>query len=75
MLIDILCELNKLNKKFQYDLEDITSIKSGLEVCVSVLCRLFLCGIWPTFGKTIKNLGKFFKKSVSLMRLFFARED
>jgi hypothetical protein len=50
MLVDVLCELNKSNKKFQYDLVDITSIGSGLEVCVSVLRRLFLCETGPTFG-------------------------
>jgi hypothetical protein len=64
-----------LNKKFQYDLVDITSIGSGLEVCVSVLRRLFLCGTWPTFGRAAKNLGKFLRENVPDMRLLFARED
>ena len=59
MLVDVLCKLNKLNKKFQYDLVDITSIGSGLEVCVSILRRLFLCGTGPTFGRVAKNLGNF----------------
>ena len=75
MLVDVLCELNKLNKKFQYDLVDITSIGLGLEVCVSVLRRLFLCGTWPTFGRDAKNLGNFLRENVPNMRLLFARKD
>ena len=47
MLVYVLCEPNKLMKKFQYDLMDITSIGSELEVCISVLRKLFLCGTWP----------------------------
>lgn len=51
LLVDVLCELNKLNKKFQYDLVDITAIGSSLEICTSVLRRHFLCGPGPNFAR------------------------
>ena len=75
MLVDVLCELNKLNKKFQYDLVDIISIGSWLEVCMWILRRLFLCDTWPTFGRVAKNLGKFLREIVPDISLLFARED
>lgn len=75
LLVDVLCELNKLNKKFQYDLVDITAIGSSLEICTSVLRRHFLCGLGPNFARLSKHLGKFLRESTPHMRLVFVQED
>jgi hypothetical protein len=61
LLADILVELNKLNKKFQYDHVDITSIASSIDVTISLLRRQYL-GI--NFGRTSRFLGKFLREAV-----------
>ncbi len=42
MLADILSELNKVNRKFQFDLVDITSIASTIDVTISLFRRHYL---------------------------------
>jgi hypothetical protein len=61
LLADILIELNKLNKKFQYDHDDITSIASSIDVTISLLRRQYL-GV--NFGRTSRFLGKFLREAV-----------
>ena len=57
----MLFELNKLNRKFQFDLVDITSIASTTDVTIHLLQRHYL-GV--NFGTTTKHLGIFLRNVV-----------
>jgi hypothetical protein len=61
MLADILSELNKVNHKFQFDLVDITSIASTIDVTISLFRRHYLD---VSFGLTTKHLEKFLREVV-----------
>ena len=61
LLVDVLLELNKLNRKFQFDLVDITSIASTIDVTINLLRRNYL-GV--SFGTTTKHLGIFLRNVV-----------
>ena len=57
MLVDVLGELNKLNKTFQEENVDITTIGLALEVTISTLSRWFLRK--ETFAEGTTYLSKF----------------
>ena len=61
LLADVLNELNKLNRKFQFDIVDITSIASTIDVTINLLRRHYL-GVG--FGTTTKHLGLFLRNVV-----------
>ena len=61
LIADILVELNKLNRKFQCDHVDITSIASTVDVTITLLGRQYLIG---EFGRTSKYFGKFLQDVV-----------
>jgi hypothetical protein len=50
LVIDVLVELNKLKKKIQYDMADISTIEYILNASISFLKRHFLCSPNPNFG-------------------------
>ena len=54
MLAEVLLELKELNRKFQFDLVDITSIASTIDVTINFFMEtLFGCEFWhnnQTFG-------------------------
>ena len=52
----MLLELNRLNRKFQFDLGDITSIAYIIDVTINLLRRHHLS---VSFGTTTKHLGIF----------------
>ena len=56
MLAEVLLELKELNRKFQFDLVDITSIASTIDVTINFLWKHYL-GV--SFGTTTKHLGIF----------------
>ena len=53
LLADVLLELNKLNRKFHFELVDITSIASTIDVIINLLRRHYL-GV--SFDITTKQL-------------------
>ena len=53
--------MNKVNRKFRFDLVDITSIASTIDVTISLFRRHYL-GV--SFGLTTKHLGKFLREVV-----------
>ena len=61
LIPDVLVELNKLNRKFQCDHVDITSIASTVDVIITLLRRQYLIG---EFRRTSKYLGKFLQDVV-----------
>lgn len=61
MLADVLGELNKLNKTFQEENVDITTIGLALEVTISTLSRWFLRK--ETFAEGTTYLSKFLSDS------------
>jgi hypothetical protein len=60
-VIDVLKELNKLNKKFKFDMVDISAIGSTLDAFISIWKEIFdvaLVQIWSitkTFGTIFIN--------------------
>ena len=63
LLVDVLHELNKLNINFQYDMVDVTNMSATINITILILSCHFLSRNGPMFGRTSKNLGKFFKNS------------
>ena len=61
MLADIMCELNKLNKKFQEEYVDVTSLGGAIYVTINTLKRCFLRS--DTFAKGTSYLSKFLDAS------------
>ena len=57
LLADVLLELNKLNRKFQFDFVDIISIASTIDVTINLLWKHYLD---VSFGTTTKHLRIFF---------------
>ena len=45
LLVDVLQKLNKLNIKFQYDMVDITTISTTIDIIVSILSSHFNPGM------------------------------
>ena len=61
MLADIMCELNKLNKKFQEEYVDVTSLGAAIDVTINTLKRWFLRS--DTFADGTSYLSKFLDAS------------
>ncbi len=59
LVVDVLVELNKLKKKIQYDMADISTIGCTLNASISFLKRHFLCSPNPNFGQSTKHLKPF----------------
>jgi hypothetical protein len=57
----VLIELNKFNRKFHFDLVDITSIAYTIDVTINLLQRHYL---GMNFGTTTKHLGIFLRNVV-----------
>jgi hypothetical protein len=57
-MIDILMELNKLNKKIQFNMVDISTIECTLDASISTFV------VWPQFKcwSVTKHLGPFLSK-------------
>ena len=68
LIANILVELNKLNRKFQCDHVDITSIASIVDVTITLLRRQYLIG---EFGRTSKYLGKFLQDVVPIGQVLY----
>ena len=64
----MLLELNKLNRKFQFDLVDIISIASTIDVTISLLWRYYL-GV--SFGTTTKQLGIFLRNVLPTREILY----
>jgi len=50
LVVDVSVELNKLKKKNQYDMADISAIGCTLNASISFLKTHFLCSPNPNFG-------------------------
>ena len=61
ILTDIMCELNKLNKKFQEEYVDVTSLGASIDVTINTLKRWFLRS--DTFVDNTSYLSKFLDAS------------
>ncbi|KAG0593808.1 hypothetical protein M758_UG021100 [Ceratodon purpureus] len=68
LLADVLLELNKLNRKFQFDLVDMTSIASTVDVTINLLRRHYL-GV--SFGTGTKHLGNFLRNVVPRAEILY----
>ena len=68
LIADILVEFNKLNKKFQCDHVDITSIPSIVDFTITLLRRQYLTG---EFGRISKYLGKFLPNVVPTRQVLY----
>ena len=68
LIANILVELDKLNRKFQCDHVDITSIASIVDVTITLLQRQYLTG---EFGRTSKYLGKFLQDVIPIGQVFY----
>ncbi|BBN17305.1 hypothetical protein MPTK1_7g13480 [Marchantia polymorpha subsp. ruderalis] len=62
LLADVLCDLNKLNKKFQEEKVELTAIGAQLDVTISALKRRFLRG-FEEFAQGTKYLKEFLKQA------------
>ena len=60
LLVDVLIELNKLNRKFQEDHVDITSIGSTLDFSISMFHKWFLGSI---YGVGVVHMSSFLIKA------------
>ena len=58
----MLLELNKFNRKFQFDLVDITSIASTIDVTINLLRKHHLN---VSFGTTTKHLEIFAQRGAN----------
>jgi hypothetical protein len=75
MFVDILMELNKLNKIFQFVHVDITYIGGNLNICITILTHLFLFQRSEAFGRGtmfpklfLRNVWSFLVDGVSSCR-------
>ena len=71
LLVDVLHELNKLNIKFQYDMVDITTTNTTINIIILILSHQFLSGNGPMFGHISKNLEKFLRESPRHLQLSY----
>lgn len=59
LVVDVLVELNKLNKKIQFDMVSISTIGCTFNASISILKICFLCNFNLFFCQLIKHLGPF----------------
>ena len=67
LLVDVLQKLNKLNIKFQYDMVDITTISTTIDIIVSILSSHFNPGM--DLGLVIQ--ARIWKKSLGNLHEIF----
>ncbi|KAG0618977.1 hypothetical protein M758_4G106200, partial [Ceratodon purpureus] len=75
LLVDILTELNKLNKLFQSDHVDITQIGGHLNICINILSRHFLAARGAAFGRGSKALWPFLETCATSMEMEYPVAD
>jgi hypothetical protein len=73
--VDVLTELNKLNKLFQSDHVDITQIGGHLNICITVLSRRFLTVRGAAFGRGSRVLWPFLETCATSMEMVYPLAD
>ena len=63
LVVDVLVELNKLNKIFQTNHVDVTQIGANLNICITMLRRRFITVGGVAFGRGSKFLWPFLEAS------------
>ena len=63
LLVDVLVELNKLNKIFKVDHVDVTQIDANLNICITILRWRFITIGGAAFGRGSKFLWPFLEAS------------
>ena len=72
LLVDVLTELNKLNKIFQADHIDVTQIGANLNICITMLRRKFISVGGAAFGRDSKFLWPFLEASGASREIVFS---